>query len=304
MFVPSVCPSPAFPPATISTLAEAALVYAAAGIPVFPLCPGDKIPRVAHGFHAATTDLACIRAWWQEQPEANIGVPTGEASGLIVLDIDPRHGGDASLRHLQRVLDHHAADLIQPSFDLLGTCQSQSGSGGLHLFFAVVSSPLLHSTTRLAGEEGLDLRAEGGYIVVAPSRLFSGGSYQWLPSPSVQSFPKALVDLLATREKILAMPRFILSPPPVSGPRARGTRRRDPAYWLEFVLARCAIGNRHDQALFLACRLLQEVALSPAEAEGWMRAYVSRVPQGTEAHERYPEQDALACLAWAKTHVV
>lgn len=297
-------PLAAFPPTTSSNLAEAAIAYATAGIPVFPLCPGDKIPRVAHGFHDATTDLARVRQWWDQRPEANIGVPTGEASGLIVLDIDPRHDGYASLRHLQRVLDHHATDLAHPSTDLLHTCRSRSGGGGLHLFFAGFPALLLHSTTRLAGEDGLDLRGEGGYIVVAPSRLLGGGIYRWLPPRPLQPFPQALAHLLATRTQVLAMPRFTPFSPPSSRQRGCGSRRSDPAYWLEFVLARCSIGNRHDQALFLACRLTQEAGLSPAQAEPWMRTYASRVPQGSDPRTRYPEHDALACLDWARTHAV
>jgi Bifunctional DNA primase/polymerase, N-terminal len=303
MLVAPERPLAAFPPITSSNLAKAALVYATAGIPVFPLCPGDKIPRVAHGFHDATTDLACIRQWWHQWPEANIGVPTGEASRLVVLDIDPRHGGHASFRHLQCMLDHHAADLSQPPIDLLHTCRSRSGGGGLHLFFGWSPSPFLHSTTRLAGEEGLDLRGEGGHIVVAPSRLLGGGIYRFLPLRPVQPFPEALIHLLVTRKQALVMPRFAPFSPLSSRRRERDARRSDPAYWLEFVLAQVSIGSRHEQALFLACRLVQEAGLSPAEAAGWMREYVRCVPQGLDVRERYPERDALACLAWAGTHV-
>lgn len=304
MLVAPVGSHQTFPPALIGPLAEAALAYAEAGIPVFPLCPGEKSPRVTHGFHAATTDLSCIRHWWDRWPEANIGVPTGEVSGLIVLDIDPRHGGDASLRHLQRMLDHHAADLAQPAIDLLYTCRSRSGGGGLHLFFGWYPALSLQSTARFAGEDGLDLRAEGGYIVVAPSRLHGGGSYRFLPQKPVQPFPEVLVHLLAARKQALAMPRIVSVSPALPRRRGEDSWRRDPASWLEFVLARVSIGNRHDQALFLACRLIQEAGLSPAEAEQWMRIYASRVPQGSDPRAHYLEYDALACLDWAKNHVV
>jgi hypothetical protein len=63
------------------------------------------------------------------------------------------------------------------------------------------------------------------------------------------------------------------------------------------------IGNRHDQALFLAYRLLQQAHLSPAQAEGWMRDYARRVSQG-EGEDAYPGEDALAlaCLKDAASH--
>jgi hypothetical protein len=282
-------------------LTEAALAYAQAGVPVFPLRPGGKDPCVTRGFHAATTDPVRIRQWWQRWPTANLGVPTGEPSGLVVLDVDPRHGGERSLRHLQRMLDHRAADLALISSDLCATRQAQSGGGGLHLFYGWDALAPVHSTTRLAGEEGLDLRANGGYIVVSPSRLNGGGVYRWRASFPLRPFPPALRHLLSTRARMSALPLWLSQDGRPHKPREQ--RRRDPAYWLDFVLARCVIGNRHTQALFLACRLLEEAGLSPTEAEPWMRAYACRVPQGQEPATRYPEHDALACLAWASTHV-
>ncbi|MDA8348208.1 MAG: bifunctional DNA primase/polymerase, partial [Pseudomonadota bacterium] len=58
------------------------------GLPVFP-CRPDKRPYTEHGFKDATTNLDMIEEWWNRWPEALIGVPTGKASGLVVLDVDP-----------------------------------------------------------------------------------------------------------------------------------------------------------------------------------------------------------------------
>ena len=74
-----------------SPLGEAALAYAAQGLPVFSLWPGKKTPHsklAPHGFKNATTDPAIIKKWWTEVPHANIGMPTGTPSGLLVIDVD------------------------------------------------------------------------------------------------------------------------------------------------------------------------------------------------------------------------
>jgi hypothetical protein len=105
----------------VAALLDAALTYAEAGIPVFrcafssgmtighPGCccyrgnrcdaPG-KHPLERGGFHNATTDAATIERWWAHGPW-NIGIRTGAVSGLVVLDVDPRHGGDETLAELE-----------------------------------------------------------------------------------------------------------------------------------------------------------------------------------------------------------
>src|SRR5215212_12285403 len=76
-----------------ASLLKAALVYARRGIPVFPCEPGGKRPLTYNGFWDASVDLRLVDAWWGRWPGANLGVPTGERSGLLVLDVDPRDGG-------------------------------------------------------------------------------------------------------------------------------------------------------------------------------------------------------------------
>ena len=89
----------------------AALAYAKMGWAVLPLhyitelgcscsnrqCSSPaKHPLTARGSLDASTDASIIRRWWQRQPLANVGIATGKSSELVVVDIDPRHGGDKS----------------------------------------------------------------------------------------------------------------------------------------------------------------------------------------------------------------
>src|SRR5260221_8970989 len=80
---------------------SAALAYARAGWPVFPLLAGEKRPATEHGFLDATTEPQRIVAWFAGRP-SNVGIATG-SPGPDVLDID-RHGdasGYPALRRLQ-----------------------------------------------------------------------------------------------------------------------------------------------------------------------------------------------------------
>jgi putative DNA primase/helicase len=136
------------------SLAEAALWYASRGIPVFPLLPRSKHPREgSHGFKDATCDLEQVRAWWRENPQYNIGIPCGEKSGLLVLDIDPRHGGDA-------VVEGWIAKYGRwsPSAEVV------TGSGGRHVYFKY--EPGVRSCTVA---DGVEIKSDGTYVVASPS---------------------------------------------------------------------------------------------------------------------------------------
>lgn len=157
---------------------QAALAYAAMGYNVIPLhsivegictcrdkskCkhPG-KHPRSAHGLSDATLDENTIRAWWLKWPDANVGIATGEASNLVVVDIDPRHGGDESLKKLDPFPD---------------TLIAKTGGGGLHYCFTHPGQKVKSGSDVLG--RGIDTRGDGGYIVAPPSKHASGASYEW-----------------------------------------------------------------------------------------------------------------------------
>jgi hypothetical protein len=165
----------------------AALWYAKWGWPVFPVyrpmsgkCPchnpdctaTGKHPRTINGFNDATTDEAVIRAWWEyDFPRSNIGIRTGAVSGLVVLDEDPRHGGDESLRQLEAKYG-----------PLPETPTALSGGGGRHFYF---QHPGFHVRSRgdVLGV-GLDVKGDKGSIIAPPSLHASGRLYKWAPGKS------------------------------------------------------------------------------------------------------------------------
>ncbi|HEX7998663.1 MAG TPA: bifunctional DNA primase/polymerase [Pyrinomonadaceae bacterium] len=153
-------------------------------VPAFPV-KADKSPYTPNGFKDATRDPATVRLHWRKFPDANIGIPTGEASGWLVLDIDPRHGGDASLTAL---IEEHGDAWLE-------TMQSRTGGGGHHIIFAYPQGSNIRNSAGRLGE-GIDVRGEGGYIIAAPSLHGSGRRYEWLTNFKPAAPPEWLIRKL------------------------------------------------------------------------------------------------------------
>jgi hypothetical protein len=130
-------------------------------------CPdAGKHPLTKHGVKDATKDTNQIRTWWLEKPKANIGIAMGNDSGIFVLDIDPRHGGDESLHQMQ---EEYGALPDGP--------RVRTGGGGEHLYFTV--PPGVPVRTRVALRPGIDVRGKGSYAVGVGSMHVSGKKYLW-----------------------------------------------------------------------------------------------------------------------------
>jgi hypothetical protein len=127
---------------------------------------GAKRPLMRNGHWDATTDPRIIERWWQWWPSANVGVPTGKKSGVVVLDVDVDDGGLESLAKLERA--------VTPAPK---TTRARTGGGGIHVFFRYPRGTEIRNSAGLLGP-GLDVRGEGGYVVVPPSRTQS--SYKWV----------------------------------------------------------------------------------------------------------------------------
>jgi hypothetical protein len=145
---------------------DAALRYLSLGWSVIPLRPKEKLPLVKWEIYQSKhPSIDQVENWFNEHPDANVGVVTGAISGLVVLDIDPAHGGDKSLIELEQ---RHDA--------LPHTVESLTGGGGRHIYFRHPGG-IIHNRVGLL--PGIDLRGDGGLIVAPPSVHPSGRHYDW-----------------------------------------------------------------------------------------------------------------------------
>lgn len=168
-------------------LMQAAENYARAGWSVFPLKPRDKVPLTAHGFKDASTNIERVREWWGKEPNANIGLNCGK-SGLVVVDLDKRAAHDGLAEW---------ASLLAKQRLTIRTSTSLTGGGGQHLLFKAPEGVKIgNSAGRLA--PGIDIRGDGGYVVLPPSIHPSGKPYAWSDnSASIEPLPAVVVDILS-----------------------------------------------------------------------------------------------------------
>jgi putative DNA primase/helicase len=132
-----------------------------------PRCSSKaKHPRTERGHLEATTDKTTIRDWWRQWPDANVGVRVGEDSGIIVVDIDPRNGGDDALA---RIIEEKGAAFTK-------TLTVSTGGGGQHYYYKYTGAPLAKAP------RGIDLKATG-FVVAPPSIHESGNVYKWQTPP-------------------------------------------------------------------------------------------------------------------------
>lgn len=231
-----------------SPLAIAALKIAATGRPVFP-CAANKKPTCEHGFHDASTDPETIRTLFSNSNAKLIGIPTGPASDIDVLDIDPRHGGDL----------WETANLAQ----LPETRMHSTGGGGRHYLFR--SNPdLRNSEGKIDKHRGVDVRATGGYIIWWPSCGGAVASDAELAPWPAWLLEKALKAPEAPRPATVAHQR----PDQLMGKRYRA--------YVDRLLANvtsAAEGLKHETLLFNARALggiLARANITEADAHAWL----------------------------------
>lgn len=132
-----------------------------------------KKPLTPHGCKDAKKDPGAIRAWWKKYPTASIGIATGSASGLVVIDEDTDE---------DKGLDgyHEVAQWERDNGALPETLRAITGRGGNHLYFHYTGTDIGNRAGIL---EGVDVRGEGGYVIAPPSMHPNGTEYHWEIAP-------------------------------------------------------------------------------------------------------------------------
>src|SRR5262245_9076067 len=195
---------------------------------IIPIRARDKRPLVRwEEYQHRRAGQAEARGWFRTWPDAGIGVVTGAISGLVVIDIDLRHGGDVSLEALERT---HGR--------LPVTVECRTGGGGRHLYFAHPGGSV-RNKVGLAG--GVDLRGDGGYVVAPPSVHSSGVRYEWVEGRGPGSAALAPLPDWLLREAVDESPRH----------------GHPLAYWRRLVSAGVPAGERNNMIASLAGHLLR-----------------------------------------------
>ena len=215
-----------------------AVALAERGFRVLPIRPGQKHPPMAAWQEAATDRRQAIDAWWNGlYRDYGVGIATGHLSdgtAFFVLDIDDRehHSGSDTLAELEHT---HGG--------LPDTITSITGSGGEHRFFTVPKgrdTPRNDQSGKIG--PGLDIRGEGGQVVVAPTVHPNGTAYQWDAerSPSritMAEAPTWLMDLLEPPKAEPAKPKTTPRDDTYTSPATPADRFNERTTWTELLEA-------------------------------------------------------------------
>ncbi len=249
-----------FGKAEIMSFFEKALDLVQFGWPVFPLGHLSKEPLISkdeggNGCHDATDNEEVIAKWGRRYPNANIGIATGEPSGFLVIDLDPRNGSEETI-----------AKLAQKKQTFPPTVEVRTWSGGTHLYYRWQPG-IINSKSKLG--RGIDVKTTGGYVVAPPSRVRcketgKTGVYSWVRSPLGDQLPRLPQWAV---EALKQKPAPILS-------RSSIQATQDVARLVNFV-AHAPEGQRNNSLYWASCRAAEAGTLGQSEAAAFLDAAVA-----------------------------
>lgn len=254
----------------VGDLALAAIQLAHLGFAVFPCVPGGKRPLTSRGFHDASADARQVRQWWRRNPDANIGLPTGHRSSVVVVDVDV-HGDASGFPAFERARKIGLTDAW--------SWLVRTPSGGLHAYFPATNR--LEQRSWQAPEQHIDFRGDGGYVIAPPSRILVAGVLRTYDVIAIAQHVPHPLDAAGLRQ-FLDPPRP--GPPPRSMP-VLGPRPDRLAAWVAgrpegarnngLFWATCRMaegGHPYDATLALLSAAASQAGLPEREAETTIRS--------------------------------
>jgi putative DNA primase/helicase len=229
--------------------------------------PG-KHPRTRQGVKDASNDPAVVAEWHRSWPETNWGLACGKESNVIVIDIDQKSGGFGSIDEYEgsRRLGPLPTSLI-----------SLTGGGGRHLFYSYPAG--LTVGNRVNWLPGVDVRSDGGYVILPPGTHVSGGTYRWhnFQDVTLSEMPADVAGDITNKTNAsgqsMATPDMDLTN--VAG-IVEGLRE----------------GSRDDTLFRWACRLRRQHA---GDADGG-RAAVTVLIMAAAQRANFPKEEAVKCI--------
>lgn len=161
-----------------------------------------KHPAINAWNRESTSDLAKVNSWWEINPEYNIGVNC-KTSGFLVIDIDPRSGGEDSFEKFEAYVEGALPITVEATtgkYEINGKIIR-----GRHLYYKCdINEDLVGNLTKL-GFKGIDIK-HNGYVLISPSRHVSGVTYEWVEGKEPWNIPIAsaseeLLQAIRKRQK-------------------------------------------------------------------------------------------------------
>ena len=162
-------------------LKRAALRLAKRGKAVFP-CKRNKAPHTTNGYLDATTHPDTVNAWWRRWPEANTTIPTGKASGILIVDLDTYKSGAMTVEEFEEKYGK-----------ISHTTTARTGNGGLQYYFIYPDDIEVRNSAGMLGKH-VDVRGEGGYTLT-PSSVTTG-PYEWINKAPPAPVPPKLLEAI------------------------------------------------------------------------------------------------------------
>lgn len=217
--------------------------------------PG-KHPRTRTGVKEATNNVDVLRAWWESFPGCNWGLACGRDTNVFVVDLDPSKGAYDSFEEFE----------LQRGEPIPVSLIAHTGGGGRHLYFSYPETKIMN---RVEWLPGVDVRSDGGYVILPPGNHISGGEYRWenWGTPLVPA-PQDLISALADSRS--------------------GGAARDDLGSTDSLMQGIEEGSRDEMLFRLACRLRRELRDSRRAVE------VLILDAAAHCSPPFPEAEALA----------